>query len=748
MYKIKKHCLLLLILSSSFFAYNQTKIEGFIEDKRGNPIKAANISIKDSYDGTISDSTGFYSFTTFEKGEVILSVTCPFYKNNEQKITLDKPQIALTIVLKETINELSAVTISAGSFEANDKNRAAVLKPLDIVTTAGSNADISATLQTLPGAQRVGESEGLFIRGGSAEESKIIIDGTVVNNFFFSSVPGIAQRGRFSPFLFINTSFSTGGYSAQYGQALSAVLNLESIDVAKESEFQAGISPIFGNIGFQKVHKNKKFSFDSSYSYSNLTLYMMLVPQKQEFFQAPTSHNLDFNFRYRLKKGMIKFYSYYNHSGLSLRSNSLDSLGLKNMFALKNSNLFMNLSWKHLFGKNWKLYSVASYSFNDDAIKNEMQNSFNERLPITGNSLFDNASFNIRSFKTMAQLRSTLEKKFDGLNAIRFGAEVWHNKDKANYDFYFGKFDVPIDETYSAAFVESDIYLSNKLAFRPGIRYEYSDLTQKSNIAPRASLSYQVAKPTQISFDYGIFYQTPERRYLTQNSNFKYTRADHYILTFQHLTQYYTFRTQVYYKDYLNLLKTDASNQNAVSTDGYGYSKGFELFWRDKKTIKGLDYWVSYSYLDTKRDYLNFPVYAQPTFAAAHTGSLVIKKFWVKKMFGINWSYNWATGRPYYNPNRPSEEYLADKTPFYHSNNLSINWLKIKDKRTAVFVLGINNVFNQKQVFSYTYSNTIVDANNQLVREELGPPARMSFFIGAFFSFGVDRSQDAINNNL
>ncbi|MFX6827061.1 hypothetical protein ABTH45_19320, partial [Acinetobacter baumannii] len=91
------------------------------------------------------------------------------------------------------------------------------LKALDIATTAGANADISATIQTLPGAQRVGEQEGLFIRGGSAEEAKIIIDGTVVNNFFYSSVPGIAQRGRFSPFLFNGTVFSSGGYSAVYG---------------------------------------------------------------------------------------------------------------------------------------------------------------------------------------------------------------------------------------------------------------------------------------------------------------------------------------------------------------------------------------------------------------------------------------------------------------------------------------------------------------------------------------------------
>ena len=725
----------------------QTTIQGFVDDKKGNPIMFASITIKDTYDGAITDSLGYFSFKTSETGEMILRASANGYRPYEVKIMLGQEKIVLNIVLKEEITELGAVTITAGSFEANDKKRSAVLKPLDIVTTAGANADISGALQTLPGAQRVGEQEGLFIRGGSAEESKIIIDGTVVNKFFFSSVPGIAQRGRFSPFLFSNTAFSTGGYSALYGQALSAVLNLESVDLPEKSEAQAGISPMFGFAGFQKVAKNKKYSWGSSYSYSNLTLYMKMIPQKQEFFNAPNGHNVDFNFRYKTKKGIIKFYSYYTANAIGLRSPSLDSAGLKNMFSLSGTNFFTNISWKHLFGKNWKIYNVASYSYNGDKIRTELQDSNNDKVPVTGISSLDFSSVRITSVESMTQLRTVLDKKLNALNAIRFGGEIWHNKNKSSYSLFTGDFTVPIDETYSALFAESDIYVSNKLAFRPGVRYEYSDLTTKSSIAPRLSLSYLLAKPTQLSFDYGIFYQTPDRKYLTQNSIFKPMRADHYILTFQHLTPEYTFRTQVYYKDYRNLLKTDASNQFAVSTDGYGYAKGFELFWRDRKSIKGLDYWVSYSYLDTKRDYLNFPIFTQPTFSAPHTGSLVIKKFWVKHMFGVNWSFNWATGRPYYNPNRPPEEYLSDRTPFYSSNNFSFNWIKNVKKGMAVIVLGVNNVFAQPQIFSYTYSS-IPDDNGVYLRDTLTPPARMSFFVGMFMSWGVDRTQDAINNNL
>ena len=44
--------------------------------------------------------------------------------------------------MKSTFNEINAVVITAGSIEASDKNRAsALLKPLDIYTTAGADAD-------------------------------------------------------------------------------------------------------------------------------------------------------------------------------------------------------------------------------------------------------------------------------------------------------------------------------------------------------------------------------------------------------------------------------------------------------------------------------------------------------------------------------------------------------------------------------------------------------------------------------
>jgi hypothetical protein len=727
----------------------QVLVKGTVKDNKGRILAGANIALKDSYDGTMSDSTGSFSFKTTEKGNALLVASNIGYKTMELPVVLGTDSVVISFILKEEINELKAVIITAGSYEASDKKKGTVLKALDIATTAGANADISATIQTLPGAQKVGEQEGLFIRGGSAEEAKIIIDGTVVNNFFYSSVPGISQRGRFSPFLFSGTVFSSGGYSALYGQALSSVLSLESLDIPEKSELQVGLSPLFATVGLQQVANNKKSSYGFSYNWTNLAVYQKLVPQAPDFFKVPDFHTADMNYRFKTKKnGVFKIYAYYNSGTLGVRNPSLDSIGLWNAFSLKNQNLFTNLSFRQFLGNGWKINIAASVSYNKDEILTQVQNQQYQAVPITNISVIDQTGFSLNANQWMLQGRVVVDKRFGAINIIRFGAEVWNNADSSRFQSMNGLFPSSVNDFYKAGFAEADLYITNELAFRPGVRIEHSSLLNKMNVAPRAALSYKLGKNSQVTADYGIFYQTPERRYLINQPPVNFLRADHYILTYQHISSSYTFRVQAFYKDYVSLLKTSNNFPTTVSNAGLGYAKGIELFWRDKKTFKNFDYWISYSYLDTKRDYSNYTALVQPTFAATHSGSVVLKKFWVKNMFGVNWSYNWSTGRPYFNPNRSPKDFLVDRTIGYSSNNFSLNWLPKIGKANAVVVLGVNNVFNERQIFGYNYSGRLRDTNGDLIRSEINPPADRSFFLGIFLSWGVDRSQQNINNNL
>lgn len=748
---MKQLPLLLNLILLSSFAMGQTLISGKIKDPKGKGVAGASISLKDSYDGGTSDSTGLYRFKTTETGEHLIMVTCIGYKPIEQKISIGAEALNLDLILKEEPNELKAVVITAGTFEASDRKRAAaVLNSIDIVTTASANGDVTGAIKTLPGAQQVGESEGLFVRGGTAAETKIYIDGTLVNNFFFSSVPNVAQFGRFSPFLFKGTVFSTGGYSALYGQALSSALILESIDLPDQTSANIGVTILGVNAGYQQLAKNKKSSWGGGYSYTNLWPAFKIIKQRQDYKQAPVFHNADFNFRIKTSKtGIIKYYGYLSTNQLDFTVNSLDSLGYKDRFGLKNLNTFHNLTWRENLGRRWKLNTALSFSINKDDIEGNMANEAGNKVLLTG---LEFKNFGLTNRSQFFNSRIVFEKKLKGLSAIRFGNEFNYSNEKNTYTLYNNQqFPGRLEQNTVSGFAEADIYITNNVAAKTGLRAEHSSYLNKTNLAPRISLAYKLGNQSQASLAYGVFYQNPERRYLPAPVQLGFLKASHYIAQYQKTSSLITFRAEVFYKKYHNLLKTGFVNNREVATgnNGFGDAKGFEFFWRDKKTIKNLDYWISYSYLDTKRDFLNFPFAIQPNFAAKHTTSLVVKKFITKLKMNLNGSYNFASGRPYYNIqtdlNGPK---FTDRgtIPAYHNVSFSINYLpkigKQGAKSFAVYVLQVSNVFNTKQVYGYQYSY------NALRKEAIVPPSRMFVFIGAFISFGVDRTDDAINSNL
>ena len=751
MRQVKITLTILLLVGLLQAASAQVTIKGILKDNKGKPVTGASISVKDSYDGGTSDSTGKYSFRTSEKGEQLLVISSIGYKTIEQKISLVAGILTIDATLKEEISELTAVVLSAGTFEASDRKRAAaVLDPIDIVTTASANGDITGALKTLPGAQQVGESEGLYVRGGTAAETKTFIDGTLVNNFFYSSVPNIAQFGRFSPFIFKGTVFSTGGYSALYGQALSSALILESIDLPEQSSANIGITVLNVNAGYQNLAKNKKSSWGFNYGYTDLSLAFALIKQKQDFSKVPTYHNLDANFRIKTSKtGMLKYYGYFSSNKLAFTTNSIDSLGYLDKFAIGNKNFYHNLAWKENLGKGWKLNTGVSYSNNKDDINSNMQNQ-NKQDVVLGNLEFK--KFGIDTKGGYFNAKIVLEKKLKGLSAVRFGTEYNYGNDKSIYTAYNGQQYYDTLKGYiNAVFGEADVYATNKLALKGGLRLEYSSLLDKVNIAPRFSVAYKLGKGSQASVAYGIFYQDPERKYQPSSVALTFMKATHYIAQYQKVANGQSFRAEVFYKKYDNLVKTGAVNfrDAAINNNGFGDAKGIEFFWRDKKTIKSLDYWISYSYLDTKRDFLNFPFAITPNFAAKHTTSLVVKKFVQKIKTNINFAYNYASGRPYYNIQKDGSNYKFNDrgmVPDYHNVSFSLNYLpsigKKDAKSFAVYVFQVSNIFNIKQTYGYTYSY------NGYRKEAIVPTSRMFVFIGAFISFGVDRSDEVINNGL
>ena len=731
---------LLFTFAFTFTLIAQITISGKVLGRNNKPLKDVSVTLKDTYDGATTDETGNYKFETSEKGSQTLIFSHPKFIEIEKSIQIEDKNLILNAELKESVSEIDAVVISAGSIEASDKKRATtLLTPIDVYTTAGANGQISSALETLPGVQKVGESEGLFVRGGTGTETKFFMDGNLVNNYFGNSVPGIKAMDRLNTSLFKGNVFSSGGYSAVYGQALSGVLALESIDLPERNAADFGISPIFASGGIQRVNQEKTHSYGISLGYSNLELMQKILKFNTDFEKAPQSFGGNGNFRIKTSRGgFIKYYGSYDTSSMKLSSPNLDDENSSDKINQNGKNTFHSLSYREKFGR-YTLNLGSSYTFNQNVLhfSNVDQN---------GSSPFNN---DIDSKGNYFNAKALIERKLFKISAIRAGIELNTTKEETWVSIAQKKYEFRDDIT--SLFAETDLGISNDLSLKIGARAENSSSINHWNFSPRFAMAYRISKEWTSSLAFGTFFQNPESRFFTENYQPNYQRADHYIFQVQRAADGRSLRLETYYKKYQDLIKTttDFYRPIAVNNNGSGYAKGVELFWRDKKSLKNIDYWVSYSYLDSKRDYLNYTESLFPNFAAKHTLSVVAKKFVTNWKTGFNISYNYNSGRPYYNFVTENGNTVLKNQGFvkdYQAVNFSLNYLPNLGKKDAraftVLVLSINNVLGTKNEFGYNFSS------NGMKSRAIVPPTNTFVFIGAFISFGTDRTQEAINNNL
>lgn len=736
--------LLVLSLTFSFIsAASQVKISGKVSYKNKG-ISQVNVTLKDTYDGTTTDSEGNFSFETSEKGNHILQFSNSKYIDSEKPLQIENENIELAVEMKEQVSEIDAVVITAGSIEASDRNRAtALLSPLDIYTTAGADGQISSALNYLPGVQKVGETEGLFIRGGTGSEAKIFMDGSLVNNYFSNSVPGIAGRDRFNTSLFKGNIFSSGGYSALYGQALSGALMLESVDLPDQSSYDFGVAPIFLNGSFQRVNDDKTYSYGASAGYSNLKLMQEVFNFNTNFYEPPSGFNGDANFRMKTKSGgFLKYYGMFSTDLMGVKMPSLEPDYDHSIVNLKGKNTFQTISYRQKFGR-YLLNLGTSYSFNRSdlhfATENVNVKSDETRVLTDGNYL---------------NFKAVLERRINRISAVRGGFELNH----ADEELSVQEINKNYSDLISSAFVETDLGFSNRFSAKIGARGEYSTFIKAGNFAPRIAFAYRLAKEWTTSLAYGIFYQNPESKYINSPAKLGFQQSQHYIFQLQRSTDGRSLRLEAFYKKYSDLIKvqniaTIAGQsqpvQTAVNNNGNGFAKGVEFFFRDKKTFKNFDYWISYSFLDSERDFLNYPISLKPSFASEHTVSVVAKRFFPQLKFGTNLSFNYAKGRPYYDiVSNDGQNIIRNQGNLkdFSSLNLSLNYLPNLGKKEAkaftIFVLSISNVLGRNNIYGYNFSS----GGN--LRSAVVPPVNTFVFVGMFISFGVDKSENAINNNL
>ena len=716
-----KQVFLFLCIIFQFSIIAQTTISGKVTDKKSNPIFGANVYLDGTYDGGSTNEKGEFSFETAEKATQTLVISFVSFETyiNTADVSAFKN---LQLTLRDDVNSLDAVVINAGMFEAGEKAKVTVLKPLDIVTTAGAVGDFVGALQTLPGTATVGEDGRLFVRGGEAEETQIFIDGARVFTPFTPTANNIPTRGRYSPFLFKGISFSTGGYSAEYGQALSSVLLLSTIDEPDQEKTDISFMTVGLQVGNTQKWKNSSFSINTSYI--NLAPYLAIFKDRNTWNKPYQSLSGEMVFRQQFKDdSMLKLYGAYSYSDFDLLQ---DNINFDDGFriGLNNRNLYFNASYKNKFGNNWRYETSASFTndhTNSKIIKDDLQSNENS-----------------------LHIKAKLKKRFSSRARLSFGTEYFYtNYDESYTPINTNRINYGFNNSILATFIETDIFFSKNLAAKVGLRAENTSLLNEFTFSPRASVSYKSGKNSQFSLAYGQFYQNPKNDYLKFSRDFESENTSHLIGNFQSVKQGQIFRIEAYHKTYNRLVKYTDFLPNFTSNfnnNGDGFAKGFDIFWRQNGKIKNTDYWVSYSYLDTERDYRNYPTAARPNFASKHNLSIVTKHWISDWTSQIGFSYQFASGRNYTNPNEPG--FLNNETKNF--NNLSFNWAYLIDQQKILY-FSVNNILRTKNVFGYDYKNT-PNTNGNFDRQAIVPNADSFFFVGFFWTISDDKKSNQLDN--
>lgn len=702
---------LLLFISFSISAQN-TRFRGKVTDEKRQPVIGANVFLEGTYDGASTDTAGYFSFFTSKHGTYKIIVKSLGYSSFQEDVELKGGNKDFEIKLKELPSELNEVVITAGTYQAGDRKRGVQLSSLDVLTTANSNGDFIGALNTLPGTQSVGEDGGLFVRGGDRFESKTFIDGLLVANPYTSKAPDLPTRGRFSPTLFSGTLFSTGGYSAEYGQALSAALILNTNNLTKNNPQSINILPF----GFGAVLGK---SFDStsvslSLSYFNLKPYFSVIPQRINWYTYPVTGSAEFISTSKINsRTYLKVFSSAGKGNSSMElPGYLDPFGSR-YFGLKNDNYYINAILTTRL-KNADLKTGVSFSFDKEDI--DFKNAF-----LTTKN---------RNAQIKEVIQWTIFRNVTFKNGIEFFvqqySQVFRQPDsaiQAKMDFSNG---------LTAVFSEAETLLGRKMSVRFGLRGEYTSVNDESTISPRISAAYKTGEQSQISAAFGLFNQLPNDDYLKITGNLKSQRAVHYIANYQYQKNGYLFRIEGYYKDYSRLTRfleiTDYNPANYSST-GYGFAKGIDIFWRDQKSIRNGDYWLSFTLLDAKKKYNNYPSLMYPSYYSRINAAGVYKQYFPKLKVQASVTHQYSSGRPYLAPNG-----ITHYTRGLNNMSVNISYLTRVFNKFTVIYFSVNNVLGFDQVYGYHFIKSSGTGEETYTKTPIKPPARRFAMIGAFIS--------------
>jgi vitamin B12 transporter len=708
--------LLALTGTNEFIVYAQNsdslniltvKISGRVMGADQKPLNGANIVIEGTIDGATTDSTGYFEFETSKTGKQNLIVTSVDYKEQSKEITIEPGkniEINFRLYKSEVVTE--EIIVTASTYTSGQSSQV-MLTPLEIARVPGSDADLFRALTTFPGSNQVDEGSKITVRGGDVSEVLTIIDqATVYNPFLFDDDYNTSTYSTIDPWGLRGINFSSGGFSARWGNALSAVLDLKSYEMPQLTGLFVWLGLTGPSISGAYLSKDKKIGASIEASRTFMDPFFKLNRDNTDFSPVPLAQGIGGTVSYKLSKtGFLKLYADYSGDRIGIRNTSPSYDGY---FKSNTDNYFSNL--KLSAGSN-STYLDASLSFSyhrkdmDYGVLNDIEKDYYSKFRVDLT----------HTLSKIIRLNTGAEYEYD---ENRFGGTV----PIFPYDIKPGapSYDVNSNKitARTGGYIESEFRFSKKFFSVAGIRTDVHTLSKQITFDPRLSLGYKIAKDNIIRGAVGLYHQYPELLYYAQtlSNNLKPQQAVHYILGYElnKLNGVLLFRVEAYYKDYRSLVLYD-NNSFLYNTNGSGYARGVDVFLKSSIVSK-YTAWISYSYTDSKRRQYNAAPLTSADYDITHSLTFV-GSYNITDNLTAGISYKISTGKSYtpvtgsyYDSSlsiyAPIDGiYNSDRFPVYQRMDANLQYVFFIFGRFAVGVIALNNLLNNRNLYGYTYNS-------------------------------------------
>lgn len=697
-------------------AQHKTVIRGIIKDDKGKPIPYVNVFLLDTSDGSMSDDDGSFSFKTSLTGKATLIASIVGYAKFSKELDIaSSTKINEDIVLNENTVKLNEAIVTASSY-GSEKEKGLVISRIDVLTTPGAATDIYQSLKTMPGVTQVAESAQLYVRGGDPIETITMINQSVVYHpFTFESTYG----GLFSN---LNQSavksiyFTSGGFSAKYGNVLSGVLDIETRDQFAQTNFNIGISLANANVtsSINVTPEKLGLYFDAQQNFVK-PIYWLNGGQER-MSVAPTSRNFSGGIVYKYSNtGKLKLFTILAEDKQGVNVERAEYNGV---FNGNTKNTFVNLQSTEILFENVVFKNSASY--------NKYSNSWKFGI------------LDLLKTDYVYSFRSDVELVLGGSTKLLAGVEVENRVVQyegkipvEDYDIRPDGYAKTIDAKFNGRrfgafteFQQAHFLGIENLSATAGIRYDNFVDLNVNWIDPRFGFGYKLNDKSIFRLGAGVFKQIPDPRLYSPvdgNPNLKPMQALHLIASYEYLVNdFNSFRVEVYTKEYKNLpLENDLLNYD---NSGHGFANGIDIIYKGDFPF-GINGWISYGFINTKRLWMDFDNYTSSSFDITHNISLVAR-YSLSEKFQLGLTAKYATGRPFtpvtgsyyrsdiniYEPVYASTN--SSRFPDYKRVDLRLTYLDtFFDKYSFIgYVEGIN-IFDFNNIFGYSYSPDYSERN-------------------------------------